>query len=298
MDWVQVLQEVQRFGFERVFRRFPGIYRATVADNVDPQKRGRIRALVPSIGAREPSTAWFDPCLVQAGPDRGDFHPPQPGDGVFVTFENGDPSRPLMYLGGWYGAPNDHTEVPSELGYDSSGKPRRFGLVSRFGHAWIFNETPGQEAVELRWHQPASGDAALRDATKTADRARGKTSKLLFASDGSVTLQSTTGAKLWMDATGAKLVLSDQNDNAVTLDGGGIAVKAKGGTAVTVTADTVTAKARSILLGDGASVKSVLGEPLLVWLRTHVHGSSTGPTSTPAVPPGDDLLSNTVKLKP
>lgn len=299
MDWYTVLSNVQRHGLEYVFRRYPGVYRATVADVRDPESRGRIRALVPSIGAREPSQRWFDPAFAEAGSNRGAFFPPNMGDSVFVTFENGDPSRPLMYFGGWYGNPQGASEVPSELGYDTARppNPRRFGYVSRLGHALVFNETPGSETVELRWHQPATGDPALTDSSKTADRSRGKTSRLRFNADGSVTLASESGAAVVMDATANTVTLSDANGNRVKLASGAIDVTTGSGGTVTVTGATVVLKAETVLLGDGRTYRAVLGERLLQWLRGHKHGSGTGPTSEPLEPPTEALLSTITKLK-
>jgi hypothetical protein len=59
MEWPQMLAQVQRWGFEYVFKRYYGLYEANVTDVRDPEKRGRIRALCPAIGAREPSREWF-----------------------------------------------------------------------------------------------------------------------------------------------------------------------------------------------------------------------------------------------
>jgi len=299
MDLRELFDGVQRHGFEYVFKRFPGVYRAQVSDVRDPERRHRIRALVPGIGAREPSQAWFDPAFAQAGADRGPFFPPNMGDSVFVTFENGDPSRPLMYFGGWYGNPSGRSEVPSELGYDTTRPPtpRRMGYVSRLGHALVLNETPGGEEVEIRWHQPRAGDPALTDLSKTADRTAGKTSRLRFMPDGSVVVSSASGAAVTMDATGSKLTLADQNGNTVELARGAITVTAGSSGSVTVTAGSVLVKAGSILLGDGAAFKAVLGERLVTWLRSHTHGSGTGPTSAPLEPPTDALLSTTVKVR-
>lgn len=297
MDWPALLQSVQRFGLEYVFKRFYGVYPANVTDVRDPERRGRVRALVPAIGAREPSEKWFTPSFHQAGSNRGAFFPPNPGDSILVTYENGDPSRPAHYFGGWFGNPRQATEVPSELGYDNASppSPRRFGYVSRTGHAVVFNETSGQESVEVRWHQMGASDPARTDPSKTADRAAGKTAKLHFQPDGSVVLSGPTGAAVTLDATGARVVVADPNGNTVTMDSAGVVVDASGGT-VNVTASQVNLKGGTVNIGDPAPFSAVLGEKLMTWLASHVHGSGTGPTSPPVVPP-TNLLSTTIHLK-
>ena len=294
-----LLADVQRLGFEYVFRRFPGVYRANVTDVRDPEKRGRIRALVPGIGTREPAQAWFEPIFPQAGANRGFFAPPQRGDSVWVVFENGDPSRPLAYLGGWFGNPSGRTEVPSELGYDTASppNPRRFGWVGRLGHALFFDETPGAEKIEFRWHQPTEGDAARTDAARTADRASGKTTRVWVDAEGTLHLDTHAGGKVTLTATAQPVIqVEDAAGNRVTLDAAGIAVRAKSAGAVTVQADTVTIQSGSIALGEGASIPAVLGTQLQQWLLSHVHGTATGPTSAPLTPP-TNILSRIVRLK-
>lgn len=298
-SWSEVVTEVQRFGFEYVFRRFPSVYRANVTDVRDPEKRGRVRALVPGLGTRESSQAWFEPIFPQAGANRGFFGPPQVGDSVWVVFENGDPSKPLAYLGGWFGNPSGRTEVPEELGYDGANppNPRRFGWVGRLGHALLFDETPDAERVELRWHQPGASDAARTQASRTADRAAGKTTRVWVDADGTLHLDTHAGGKVTLTATTQPVIqIEDAAGNQVTLDAAGVKVRAKSGGAVTVEAATVTVKAEGIALGEGAAIPAVLGTALQQWLAAHTHGTSTGPTTAPIVPPSG-LLSRIVRLK-
>ena len=89
-------------------RKYFGVYRGTVANNVDPLQIGRIMATVPDVG-REIPTTWAMPCVPFAGKQMGAFVVPQIGSGVFVQFEGGDPDRPV-WTGGWWG---DAAEVPA-----------------------------------------------------------------------------------------------------------------------------------------------------------------------------------------
>jgi hypothetical protein len=58
---------VRDYGFEHVFKRYYGIYRAVVIDNADPDNRLRVRVQVPSIGhlSRDvvPENVWALPCM-------------------------------------------------------------------------------------------------------------------------------------------------------------------------------------------------------------------------------------------
>lgn len=74
--------------------RFYGKYRATVFNNIDPESRGRIQALVPDVLGITPSTFAL-PCLPVAGKQSGAFFVPEIGAGVWIEFEQGDPDYPI-----------------------------------------------------------------------------------------------------------------------------------------------------------------------------------------------------------
>lgn len=88
-------------------RRYYGKYRGTVVDNVDPEQRGRIMALVPDVLGITPSS-WALPCVPLAGKAEGMFLVPQVGAAVWVEFEQGDPDYPI-WVGGFWGSA---VEVP------------------------------------------------------------------------------------------------------------------------------------------------------------------------------------------
>lgn len=81
--------------------RFYGKYRGLVTINVDPQKRGRLKALVPEVLGEIPSS-WAMPCVPYAGTTSGFFAIPPIGAGVWIEFEAGDVSRPI-WSGAWWG---------------------------------------------------------------------------------------------------------------------------------------------------------------------------------------------------
>lgn len=77
---------------------FPGIYRGTVASNKDPEKLRRLKMYVPVVlGDTMTDWAW--------GVDSSAaiFEPPEVGQGVWVMFENGNPSHPV-----WVGTFGKH----------------------------------------------------------------------------------------------------------------------------------------------------------------------------------------------
>jgi uncharacterized protein involved in type VI secretion and phage assembly len=71
------------------YRHF-GKYRGTVTDNDDATKRARLKVRVPAVlGDLE---VWAMPCVPYAGDKVGFHFLPEPGTGVWVEFEAGDPS--------------------------------------------------------------------------------------------------------------------------------------------------------------------------------------------------------------
>jgi len=102
------LEETTLRLLEHVESRFYGKYRGTVMDNADPLNRGRIRVHVPEV-LGDVESGWCTACVPYAGADKGWFVIPEVGDGAWVEFEGGDPSRPI-WVGSWWGddeIPND-----------------------------------------------------------------------------------------------------------------------------------------------------------------------------------------------
>ena len=66
-----------------------GVHAAVVVDNTDPLRRRRLLVQVPGLG--DEAALWAMACL----PDPGSTELPAPGQGVWVAFEAGDPSRPI-----------------------------------------------------------------------------------------------------------------------------------------------------------------------------------------------------------
>jgi uncharacterized protein involved in type VI secretion and phage assembly len=80
---------------------FFGKYRGIVTDNADPTNRGRLKVQIPSVlGAGV--ELWAMPCVPYAGNQVGFYSLPEPGTGVWLEFEAGDPSFPV-WIGFFWG---------------------------------------------------------------------------------------------------------------------------------------------------------------------------------------------------
>jgi hypothetical protein len=115
-------------------KAYYGIYRGTVAKNVDPMGLGRVAALVPEVGGEVP-LGWAMPCVPPAAKPAGTFMVPAIGAGVWLQFEAGDLDRPV-WTGGWWG---EVAEGPPVAVSGPAGDP---GIVlSAAGATIAINET-------------------------------------------------------------------------------------------------------------------------------------------------------------
>lgn len=79
-------------------KKYFGKYRGTVINNVDPELRGRIMAMVPDVLGIVPSS-WCEACVPLSGPTgppMGTYFVPPIGAGVWIEFEQGDPNYPIF----------------------------------------------------------------------------------------------------------------------------------------------------------------------------------------------------------
>lgn len=83
---------------------YPGIYRGTCYDNSDPERRGRLRALVPQLLGQTPlDWAWpvRRPGEENFTYDQSGYMFEVPvGTGLWVMFEGGDIDYPV-WIGTW-----------------------------------------------------------------------------------------------------------------------------------------------------------------------------------------------------
>ncbi|MER7049221.1 phage baseplate assembly protein V [Streptomyces jumonjinensis] len=132
--------------------RFLGKFRGRVIDDKDPLGLGRIMAEVPDVLGREAST-WALPCLPFTGRQSGQYVVPEIGAGVWIEFEQGDPSFPV-WTGSWYGdvgelPPDARAEVPAS-------HPVVIQTPGR--HKLVLSDLPGGTGILLQ----APGGAYIR----------------------------------------------------------------------------------------------------------------------------------------
>lgn len=139
------IEKIQRLGMEE-FRRYHGPYRAQVLSNQDPDGLGRVLVECPRAKFLGKNAVWVDPMWWGAGDGTGIFWPPEDSEFVFVFFDNGDPTKPMAYVGGWYA----RDEVPEEFDPDEEGHPKKRGFKTPGGHVILLDDTDGKEIIRIR----------------------------------------------------------------------------------------------------------------------------------------------------
>lgn len=139
-------------------KQYYGKYRGTVINNIDPEQRGRIMAMVPDVLGLTPSS-WAMPCFPSAGKMEGMFVIPQIGAGVWIEFEQGDPDYPI-WVGCWWGS---RAEVP----LTAQTIPPGMSLVifeTALKNGFVLSDTPIPSIPPLPIGLP-SGGIILRSGT-------------------------------------------------------------------------------------------------------------------------------------
>lgn len=92
--------------------RYFGVYAATVTDNEDPQRLGRVKFRIE--GLIEPSSGWAFPAGSTGGGSgqRGSYDVPEKGATVHAYFLAGDADQP-HFMGGWHGLGETPTQTPT-----------------------------------------------------------------------------------------------------------------------------------------------------------------------------------------
>jgi len=269
----ETLIRLARFIDEKRFGKF----RATVVDNKDPQKRARLRLLIPSVFADQ-QTDWALPCMPYGGlAGQGMFMVPEIDAQVWVEFEEGDIHKPLWVGTFW----QQESDVPEDAKKD---EPTTRMLRTKSGHILQFDDAEGEE--QFRLFHPADAE-------------------MIIDKNGTISLRDTSGAILRMDAEKSEIVVEDANGNTMTMNSSGTKVEDANGNVIEMAAAGVTIEAPKIVvkggqvhLGDEGGEPVIKGQSFLGLFATHIHTVAPvvgGPTSPP-IPQGEmSTLSTTVK---
>jgi uncharacterized protein involved in type VI secretion and phage assembly len=203
-------------GGDRGDGRVNGVVTATVTDNHDPEKIGRVRLRFPWLGDGT-ETWWARVAAPTAGDARGAWLLPEVGDEVLVAFEHGDPRFPYVLGGLW----NKDQPPPEDV--DDGGADHR-SLTSRSGHVVRLDDTDGDEKIEI---VDKTGDNKLVITSKDNGLEISVQGDIRIASaSGKVSIE---GSDVEIKATGSASVqagsgLDLKSDASATLKGATVAI--------------------------------------------------------------------------
>ena len=164
--------------------KFFGKHRGTVVNNVDPEQRGRIQAMVPDVAGYALSS-WALPAL-PAGMQMGMFSVPMIGSGVWIEFENGNIDYPI-WTGVYWGSAAD---VPALSHLLVPGVPG-IALQTVLQNGIVISDVPG----------PTGGIMLMNT-----------TGAMILINDVGITISNGQGAMIQM--TGPSVVI---NEGALTV---------------------------------------------------------------------------------
>ncbi len=271
-------------------KRYWGKYRGIVTNVEDPEYKGRIKARIPRV-LGEHDCNWALPCAPFAGDLYGIQFLPEPGDGVWIEFEEGDPNKPL-WVGFWWKPEN----LPVG-GYGDYTHQRRFVWVP--GDLYIeFNsssETPQGDSAKAPYIRirHASGTEIVSEANGNLSlRAKGdpdaeehlihldvENKKINILSAGENQILIDDNAPLIKVVSKDKVVVEAEGDASVSA-GGNVGVEAGGsvtvsaGGSATISASSASIDAGSVSIAGGGQPIARVGD--LVEVACPTHGSHVG----------------------
>jgi len=250
--------------------RYYGKYRAFIADNEDPETRGRCKLTIPSV-LGETVSDWALPCFAYGGGQGfGVIAVPPVDVQVVAEFMEGDISSPLWTGAFW----RTSDEVPEEFAGNSA--PTAKVMKTESGHVLVFEDAEGDEKITLK----SSAEAVLE-----------------MDPDGSFALTDSGGATVTLDASSNEIKIEDANGNSMVMSSSGITLKDSSGNEIATTSGGINIKAPATVTIEGASVAvgGSGGEPLikgttfLASFNAHTHitpgfGAPSGPPLPPLTP--------------
>lgn len=135
---IELRKALKKMGMD-FFQKFYGDYIGEVADNVDPDKLGRVKLKVPAIYGNDVHDYWATAKGMPNGSREGMFWIPKIGDSVMVTFENGNCRFPMWQHGYWGTKDDKGNSVVAGL-YDENGSPTKRQLTTSGGQTFLFDD--------------------------------------------------------------------------------------------------------------------------------------------------------------
>lgn len=274
-----LIEAVRAYGLERVFGRYYGVYRGIVLDNVDPEKRGRCRVMVPAIGHQNeldvPAGVYALPSMPglsvgESGQVHGTFMPPDPGDQVWVMFEKGQTTSPV-YIGGWIHASASNGEAVRS----DNGSLR--GIRTKAGHYLVFDDATGVIRVEVGDGQGVATGTKM-ELREDLIEVTSTSGSVVTVSADTVTLEGKDGSTVTCGSDA--VTLRNKTGSSASLNGANVTIDCKGTLKLSATKIELVG---TTYMGRGKAFEpAMMGRSFATQYMTHTH--VTAIPSTPTSP--------------
>jgi type VI secretion system (T6SS) baseplate-like injector VgrG len=193
---------------EKSETRYYGKYKAFVADNDDPEFRGRLRLTIPDILGEDVTSGWALPCAPYGGSaGQGFFFIPEKKAGVWVEFQAGLLDYPV-WTGAFWAKPGGSTEVPDPASQQS---PPTSKMIRTMKHTIELADESGKETITIK--DETNGNTVTLD--KNGIVVKDKNGSTITMDSGGVTVKASA-VKIGDSSAMEPLVLGQQLVN--TLD--------------------------------------------------------------------------------
>lgn len=254
-----LIEKIKAFGLENIFNRYYSSYRAQVVDNLDPEKRGRIKVKIPVLFGDDPLPNWFLPKgFYGAGKDKGTFCPPEIEDWLFVGFEMGSLTSGFYELSGWHSEGELSSEFtfegddPQVIGYirsdgsrilfDKTKDKNKLSLIAKNGadkeHQLVMSLEKGKEKLELKsvGHTLTLDDTDGKEIISLLSKIG---TKIEINEKGNFSLLTKLGHTLLLDDANKLVKISTKEGANITLKDNIVISESKSKTTITIAADGI-----------------------------------------------------------
>lgn len=223
---------------------------AVVAENNDPESRGRIRVRCSGLLGSEDAIVqrWVEPCF-----DWGFFVVPDVDEQVEIECSAGsdlDESQGQAFLEEpnlryrakrFYGGDTSISEFFTEANY---GKRR--GFATPAGHVLMFDDTENKKKVNLAWHGVDN-----------------EYTMLSFDEDGSAIIANKNGSMVYMNAKEKQLAIIDEHGNSIKLADGEVSIVDKQSNIIKMTGSDMQLLAQNSMVVSGKAAQLDAGDALV-----------------------------------
>lgn len=248
---------------KRAERSLTGKFRATVEDNNDPEKRGRLKLKIPSVFNQE-VTDWVPGAFALGGiATEALMMIPANKSHVLVEFIEGDRSSPI-WTATYFPQKGAAVAPPEEFDLQQG----QLHLLRTRKGIMVRLEDDGESNQVIVIAHPGGGEARI-------DK------------DGIVTLKDQGGAGLTLDPQAKVASLKGHGDGVLTIEDGKTSLShgstkiELGPSGITATAPQVALDGDSVTLGKGAASPVLDGQAFASLFDGHVHPSSGAITTMP-----------------